>query len=188
MNNLTTTYYPTYGQYLGSSKCCNIRVQGPIGPTGPTGPSSIGPRGYTGPTGPPGEGSTGPQGDTGPQGPQGIQGPKGDTGPAGSIATSNPYLILTPLYVLQDNISWLINNNVVVGSTTTTIDLSGNLYPGRVVTIVNNEPKQVISTQSNIININGTIISNVILPPIDGKWVTLVYNSVSEKWIIMQSN
>jgi len=68
-----------YPQYLGSQKCCNIKLQGPVGPPGPPGPSSIGQIGYTGPagisyTGPTGRGCRGPTGD---QGPQGYTGPTG---------------------------------------------------------------------------------------------------------------
>ena len=56
----------TSRNYLGSSKCCNIRDQGPTGPPGPTGPGAIGPagvtgvRGMTGPTGRNCIGATGP--------------------------------------------------------------------------------------------------------------------------------
>ena len=51
--------------YLGSSKCCNVRDQGPTGATGPTGPGAIGPigfTGYTGMTGPTGRNCIGPTG------------------------------------------------------------------------------------------------------------------------------
>ena len=60
--------YVSYGQYLGSQRCCKLNVQGPIGP--------IGPAGAQGPIGPAGvQGATGPQGPTGPTGPQGATGP-----------------------------------------------------------------------------------------------------------------
>ena len=32
-------YYSTYPQYLGASKCCDLRTQGPAGPEGPAGPT-----------------------------------------------------------------------------------------------------------------------------------------------------
>jgi hypothetical protein len=57
-------YYSTYPQYLGASKCCDLRTQGPAGPEGPAGPAGVGQRGWTGFTGP--AGVTGPKGDTGP--------------------------------------------------------------------------------------------------------------------------
>jgi hypothetical protein len=82
--------YGNYSQYLGAQRCCNLKVQGPIGPQGPAGPVSIGPPGYTGP---PGQSYTGPtgRGCRGPTGPSG--GPIGDTGatgPAGSVGTLGP--------------------------------------------------------------------------------------------------
>ena len=51
--------------YLGSSKCCNVRDQGPTGTQGPTGPGAIGPAGVTGErgmTGPTGRNCAGPTG------------------------------------------------------------------------------------------------------------------------------
>ena len=44
------SYYRDYNQYLGATKCCDLRGQGPIGPQGPTGPAGIGPVGPTGPS------------------------------------------------------------------------------------------------------------------------------------------
>lgn len=55
----------TSRNYLGSSKCCNVRDQGPTGPSGPTGPGAIGPAGVTGArgmTGPTGRNCIGPTG------------------------------------------------------------------------------------------------------------------------------
>ena len=67
-------YYGNYTQYLGSQKCCNSKVQGPIGPIGPQGPTGIG---QIGATGFPGSSVTGPtgrncRGDTGPPGPNSV--------------------------------------------------------------------------------------------------------------------
>jgi hypothetical protein len=63
-------YYSSYPQYLGASKCCDLRTQGPVGPQGPAGPAGVGQRGWTGFTGPAGAaGATGPKGDTGEPGP-----------------------------------------------------------------------------------------------------------------------
>ena len=45
-------YSTSYNQYLGKSRCCDIKVQGPAGIQGPAGPAGIGPAGRTGPTGP----------------------------------------------------------------------------------------------------------------------------------------
>jgi hypothetical protein len=45
-------YSTSYDQYLGKSRCCNLKVQGPAGVQGATGPAGIGPVGRTGPTGP----------------------------------------------------------------------------------------------------------------------------------------
>lgn len=166
---MNTKYYPSFDQYLGAARCCDIRVQGPLGPTGPTGPSSIGPRGYTGPTGPAGS-QIGP---TGPPGPSNIG--------------TDPFTILDSSYVLQPGISWIISNNISAG-TETIIDLSTNNSPGRVVTIKNNEAKPVFSSKSNILNLAGDEINNILLPAIIGKWVTIVYNSRSNLWVIMQTN
>lgn len=48
-------YYANYPQYLGSQRCCNIRVPGQEGPQGPTGANGgVGQRGWTGPQGPTG--------------------------------------------------------------------------------------------------------------------------------------
>lgn len=44
-------FYPTYQQYLGAQRCCDLRTQGPRGNDGPTGPAGVGERGWTGPTG-----------------------------------------------------------------------------------------------------------------------------------------
>jgi hypothetical protein len=60
--------YPSYSQYLGAQRCCDLRGQGPPGPQGPAGPAAIGPKGdtgsigYTGPTGRGCRGPTGPEG------------------------------------------------------------------------------------------------------------------------------
>jgi hypothetical protein len=64
-------YYSDYSQYLGSQRCCDLKVQGPTGDIGPTGPAGIGQRGDNGDTGP-----TGPTGPTG----KGCRGPTGPTG------------------------------------------------------------------------------------------------------------
>lgn len=56
-------FYPTYQQYLGAQRCCDLRTQGPRGNDGPTGPAGIGERGWTGETGY--TGNTGPAGPTG---------------------------------------------------------------------------------------------------------------------------
>jgi hypothetical protein len=63
-------FYSNYPQYLGASKCCDLRTQGPVGPQGPAGPPGIGPRGWTGFTGAAGTaGATGVTGATGATGP-----------------------------------------------------------------------------------------------------------------------
>ena len=72
-----------YSQYLGSKKCCDLKVQGPQGPQGAQGQSVIGGMGYQGSTG-----ATGPQGATGrgckgATGAQGYQGATGQNGSAG---------------------------------------------------------------------------------------------------------
>lgn len=73
----------SYTQYLGAQRCCNLKVQGPIGPPGPQGPAGVGERGYTGPDGP-----------TGPTGKMGCRGLTGPTGSGvmfdGSVINPNP--------------------------------------------------------------------------------------------------
>jgi hypothetical protein len=82
-----SNYYVNYNQYLGAQRCCNLKVQGPLGPQGPAGPASIGPPGYTGPpgesfTGPTGRGCRGPTGEPG--NPSGLTGYTGAVGPTGA--------------------------------------------------------------------------------------------------------
>jgi hypothetical protein len=69
--------YIDYNQYLGSQRCCNLKLPGSEGPTGPTGPAAIGNPGHTGPTG---SGITGPTG-------RGCRGTTGEPGPP-AVATS----------------------------------------------------------------------------------------------------
>ena len=45
-----------YSQYLGTRKCCDLKVQGPQGPQGAQGLSAVGSMGYQGATGPSGLG------------------------------------------------------------------------------------------------------------------------------------
>jgi hypothetical protein len=87
-----SNYYVNYNQYLGAQRCCNLKVQGPVGPQGPAGPASIGPPGYTGPpgesfTGPTGRGCRGPTGEPG--NPSGLTGYTGATGPSFWDASGN---------------------------------------------------------------------------------------------------
>jgi len=77
-------FYPTYSQYLGAQRCCNLNGQGPVGPAGPQGPAAVGPvgpAGSVGATGPTGRGCRGPTGPYG--GPTGHTGLTGDTGSTG---------------------------------------------------------------------------------------------------------
>jgi hypothetical protein len=64
-----------YVQILGSQRCCNLKIQGPIGLPGPNGQPGIGSRGYDGVTG---NSYTGPTG----------RSCKGFTGPVGISAIS----------------------------------------------------------------------------------------------------
>jgi hypothetical protein len=116
--------YGNYSQYLGAQRCCNLKVQGPIGPQGPAGPVSIGPPGYTGP---PGQSYTGPtgRGCRGPTGPSG--GPIGDTGatgPAGSVGTLGP----GTGSVLVENLGVAYYSDTL-HVTDTQVDISGNFIP-----------------------------------------------------------
>jgi len=116
--------YGNYSQYLGAQRCCNLKVQGPIGPQGPAGPVSIGPPGYTGP---PGQSYTGPtgRGCRGPTGPSG--GPIGDTGatgPAGSVGTLGP----GTGSVLVENFGVAYYSDTL-HVTDTQVDISGNFIP-----------------------------------------------------------
>ena len=79
-------YYPSYPQYLGAQRCCDLRGAGPQGPQGPPGPASIGP---------PGTGFTGNDGPTGPTGRscRGSTGPAGPPGPAGPTPTLSAVLV-----------------------------------------------------------------------------------------------
>ena len=71
-----------YLSYFGRKKCCDLRVDGPIGPEGLTGPTGlrgqVGLTGSNGPMGPTGRDCTGPTGITGITGPIGTMGPIGN--------------------------------------------------------------------------------------------------------------
>jgi hypothetical protein len=88
--------YGGYNQYLGSQRCCDLKVQGPQGPQGRPGSSSIGPIGYQGATGATGSqgatgrGCRGATGVTGPQGATGSRGATGVTGPQGATGVTGP--------------------------------------------------------------------------------------------------
>jgi len=133
--------YPSYSQYLGAQRCCDLRGQGPPGPQGPAGPASIGPKGDTGSIG-----YTGPTGDIGPTG------ANGETGPTG------PTLTLTQVLTNGNDANQLeITNlsNLNVGTINGATPSSGL---GQVLTISNDAGGQSIT---NLTNLNVYSINNV---------------------------
>jgi hypothetical protein len=101
--------YGSYTQYLGSQRCCDLKVQGPQGPQGRPGPAAIGSMGYQGATG-----TTGSQGATG-RGCRGATGAAGATGAQGEPGTAGGNGGL-PLF-LNFSINGLTNNPEAIPST-----------------------------------------------------------------------
>ena len=88
MLNFTSNYHPDYTQYLGSQRCCNLKLRGPPGPPGPQGPSAIGIRGSTG-----------------------LVGPTGPIGPIGPIGPTTIYPDIIPLNIHSNNNNFIILPN-----------------------------------------------------------------------------
>jgi hypothetical protein len=106
--------------------------------------------------------------------------------PAGTTASSP--------YIVGNSINWIICNGDTDVSGSIYIKLPlGTSYTGREIMLKNisNNINNVLSSDgnaivSNILALNDNLPTNIILPAVQGKWVTLVSNG--SNWIIMQSN
>ena len=98
-----------------------------------------------------------------------------------SLSRSAPFIV-TSSYTVQNTDNWIICN----GTGTIVITLpSGTLYTGREIMFKNISNNLVKSTTTNITQLDNTV-SDTILQPVIGNWVTLVSNGTN--WIIMQGN
>jgi hypothetical protein len=104
--------------------------------------------------------------------------------------TNGPYAtsLFAPYEVKNaDNCNWIICNGDIGTSGTIFVKLQSDTS-GREIMFKNiSNSNNVTSTTNNISHLNGTI-SNIILQAGAGKWVTLVYDGYTSKWIIMQGN
>lgn len=90
-------------------------------------------------------------------------------------------ITITASYNVKNTDNWIICN----GTGTIEITLpSGTYYTGRELMFKNITTNTVNSTTS-ITQLDNTV-SNIILQPVKGKWVTLVSNGTT--WIVMQGN
>ena len=88
---------------------------------------------------------------------------------------------ITSSYTVQNTDNWIICN----GSGPITITLPAG-PSGREI-MFKNMTTNLVQTGSNISQLNNTV-SNIILQPVIGNWVTLVYDGSTSQWIVMQGN
>jgi hypothetical protein len=109
------------------------------------------------------------------------------------IVTNDPVTSILNPYIVPNNVNWIICNGDEGTSGPIYIKLpplSVGGYIGREIMLKNISNYNVfssdgISTVVNILDLDNTPTSNI-LPPIKGRWVTLVCDGLY--WIVMQSN
>lgn len=90
-------------------------------------------------------------------------------------------ITITASYNVQNTDNWIICN----GTGTIIITLpTGTLYTGREI-MFKNINTYTVNSNTNVTQLDNTV-SDIILQPVKGKWVTLVYNGTN--WIVMQGN
>lgn len=79
--------------------------------------------------------------------------------------------------------TWILNNKS--GSTCTVTLPSAATYPGRYLTLQNNQDQSLVSASSNVVPQGGGAAGTAILTNVSGNWATLVSNGTN--WVIMQA-
>ena len=97
-----------------------------------------------------------------------------------SLSRGAPFII-TSSYTVENTDNWIICNGIGIIITLP----SGTLYTGRELMFKNITANGVTSTTLNITQLDNSV-SDVILQPVIGNWVTLVSNGTN--WIVMQGN
>jgi hypothetical protein len=98
------------------------------------------------------------------------------------VTIGSDYILSNP-YSVPNNVNWIICNG-------TGVDIyinfpSTSVYIGREITFKSIGSGSVISIYNNIVPLNSSVPTNVILSS-SGKWVTLVYDGIN--WVTMQGN
>lgn len=95
----------------------------------------------------------------------------------------------TSPYVLTDTDNWIICNGDIDGGDVNITLPDISRYNGREIMLKNiSNTRAVLSSVFNILSLNNNTITNIILPAGGYGWATLVFDSIQNKWIIMQGS